>query len=201
VSLWRACLSREAIAAHTRALHRQPRRRRTRGRSRDAPRRRMAMSLCSLYRANAARGGPSMADREEKRTARNRNLFTRMAATPTKAQILAEIGLNKRARRLPQCQSVATWATAARASPTRRAQHPRSCAGCSPCPYHRRVASRRHNKPERYRRGTRRASRSDAGGQPTLAPGTSLAAVEAAGGVARPAPSRLDALSARSFKT
>jgi hypothetical protein len=28
-----------------------------------------------------------MADREEKRTARNRNLFTRMAATPTKAQI------------------------------------------------------------------------------------------------------------------
>jgi hypothetical protein len=34
-----------------------------------------------------------MADREEKRTARNRNLFTRMAATPTKAQILAEIDL------------------------------------------------------------------------------------------------------------
>ena len=62
------------------------------------------------------------------------------------------------------------------------AHSPRSCAGCSPCPYHRRVASRRHNKPERYRRGTRRASRSDAGGQPTLAPGTSLAAVEAAGG-------------------
>jgi hypothetical protein len=76
------------------------------------------------------------------------------------------------------------------------AHSPRSCAGCSPCPYHRRVASRRHNKPERYRRGTRRASRSDAGGQPTLAPGTSLAAVEAAGGVARPAPSRLDALKA-----
>jgi hypothetical protein len=51
----------------------------------------MATLLCWLYRANAARGGPLMAD--EKRTARNRNLFTRMGATPTKAQILAEIDL------------------------------------------------------------------------------------------------------------
>jgi hypothetical protein len=179
------------------------------------------MSLCSLYRANAARGGPSMADREEKRTARNRNLFTRMAATPTKAQILAEIDLEisdainlaaaadfpgafRRINgRVADCHN-ANRSPHGPPRPEHRRQgahSPRSCAGCSPCPYHRRVASRRHNKPERYRRGTRRASRSDAGGQPTLAPGTSLAAVEAAGGVARPAPSRLDALSARSFKT
>lgn len=144
-----------------------------------------------------------MADREEKRTARNRNLFTRMAATPTKAQILAEIDLEisdainlaaaadfpgafRRINgRVADCHN-ANRSPHGPPRPEHRRQgahSPRSCAGCSPCPYHRRVASRRHNKPERYRRGTRRASRSD-DGQPTLAPGTSLAAVEAAGGVA-----------------